>query len=270
MNWGRFLPQIVYSVSSYLRLVAAGELRLGQPLDLVVPTGNFGNILAALYAKLVLGLPLGRIVCASNSNNVLSDFLHTGVYDLRQRRFTPTVSPSIDILVSSNLERFLHLLCAGDEEQQQQVQTLFEQLAAEGHFTVPPALLERLRQEVQAGWASEEQCLTTIRDTFQRTGQIIGKRAPALLLLLACECCAFSLPKIGADWRFLIFAPRSDPHTAVAVHVANALLASESSDGSPSARTPVLVASTAHFAKFPGAIAAALGHGQRPPFSHCA
>lgn len=184
MNWGRFLPQVVYSVSSYLRLVAAGELRLGQPLDLVVPTGNFGNILAALYAKLVLGLPLGRIVCASNSNNVLSDFLQTGVYDLRQRRFTTTVSPSIDILVSSNLERFLHLLCADDAEQQRQVRTLFEQLATEGHFTVPPPLLARLRQEVQAGWASEDQCLATIRDTFQRTGQIIGQRAMTLLLLM--------------------------------------------------------------------------------------
>lgn len=179
MNWGRFLPQIVFSISSYLSLVRAGRLALGAPMDLVVPTGNFGNILGAVYAKLVLGLPLRRIICASNTNNILADFLRTGTYDLRQRKFTQTVSPSIDILVSSNLERFLYLLSEGDA---QEVKRLFDQLAAEGHFTVSPTLLKRMQEVVQGGWATEEECLGTIRKTFEATGQFIGQSVAARAL----------------------------------------------------------------------------------------
>ena len=175
MNWGRFLPQIVFSISSYLRLVSAGELQFGDPLDLVVPTGNFGNILGAVYAQRVLGLPLGRIVCASNSNNVLFEFLRTGKYDLRNRKFAQTVSPSIDILVSSNLERFLHLL-ARDDHEREQVKRMFEQLARVGHFEVPETMTQRMQQQVQAGWASEQQCLDAIKDTHDRTGVLIGQR----------------------------------------------------------------------------------------------
>lgn len=171
MNWGRFLPQIVFSISSYLRLVSSGAIRLGDSSHLVVPTGNFGNILGAVYAKLVLGLPIGRIVCASNTNNILYDFLRTGTYDLRQRRFTQTVSPSIDILVSSNLERFLHLLTDGDAHT---VDALFTQLQRDGHFTVSPSLLARMQSVVEGGWATEEECLGTIKATFDTTGELIG------------------------------------------------------------------------------------------------
>lgn len=172
MNWGRFLPQIVFSISSYLSLVRQGRIRLGDEVHLVVPTGNFGNILGAVYAKLVLGLPLGRIVCASNTNNILFDFLRTGTYDLRHRRFTQTVSPSIDILVSSNLERFLYLLTDGDADQ---VRRLFDQLQADGHFTVSAHLLKRMQAVVQAGWTSEAECLATIKQTFDATGEFIGQ-----------------------------------------------------------------------------------------------
>jgi threonine synthase len=172
MNWGRFLPQIVFSISSYLRLVRHGTVTLGEEAHLVVPTGNFGNILGAVYAKLVLGLPLGKIVCASNSNNILYDFLRTGTYDLRQRSFTQTVSPSIDILVSSNLERFLYLLSDGDSAQ---IRSLFSQLQSAGHFTVSPELRKRMQEVVQGGWANEKECLETIRKTFEATGEFIGQ-----------------------------------------------------------------------------------------------
>jgi threonine synthase len=214
MNWGRFLPQIVFSISSYLRLVQNTTVKLGDPVDLVVPTGNFGNILGALYAKIVLGLPLGRIVCASNANNILYDALTQGVYDLRNRKFHQTVSPSIDILVSSNLERFLYLLAGEEHEEKEQVKNLFEQLATAGHFRIPDRLLARVKSHVEAGWTTEEQCLATIKQTFARTGMLI------------------------------------DPHTAVAVHVANNMLAGESNRE----HRPVVVASTAHYAKFPNAM----------------
>jgi threonine synthase len=237
MNFGRFVPQVVFAVRAYMRLVEQGEVRrLGDPIDLVVPTGNFGNILGALYAKRVLGLPLRRIVCASNANNVLYDFLTHGTYDRRARTLAQTLSPSIDILVSSNLERFLHLMLSSSSsgEQQpngggrgitEQVKAWFDSLASEGHFSIGPELAARVRAEVQAGWASEEQCLATIRDTHRRTGELI------------------------------------DPHTAVAVHVANTLLAAdETAAGSTAAeRVPVVVASTAHWAKFPNAVCQALG-----------
>ncbi|MEG0477733.1 MAG: threonine synthase, partial [Raoultibacter sp.] len=108
INWGRVLPQIVYYVSAYCDLMAQGKLQNGDPLNVCVPTGNFGDILAAYYAK-QMGVPLGKLICASNSNNVLTDFLKTGSYD-RNRPFYQTMSPSMDILVSSNLERLLFSL----------------------------------------------------------------------------------------------------------------------------------------------------------------
>lgn len=108
INWGRLAPQIIYYVSSYVQLVKDGELKYGEKLNVVVPTGNFGNILAAYYAK-QMGIPIGKLICASNANNVLTDFINTGIYD-RNRKFYTTVSPSMDILISSNLERLLYHL----------------------------------------------------------------------------------------------------------------------------------------------------------------
>ncbi|MDZ4178730.1 MAG: threonine synthase, partial [Coriobacteriia bacterium] len=109
INWGRLLPQIVYYVSAYADMVASGGVKPGEPMDVCVPTGNFGNILGAYYARL-MGVPIGRLICASNENNVLSDFIATGVYDISGRAFVTTPSPSMDILISSNLERLLYHL----------------------------------------------------------------------------------------------------------------------------------------------------------------
>lgn len=113
INWGRLAPQIVYYVSTYAELLKNKEIEYGEKINVVVPTGNFGNILAAYYAKL-MGIPVNKLICASNSNNVLTDFINTGVYD-RNRKFYTTVSPSMDILISSNLERLLYHL-SGDND----------------------------------------------------------------------------------------------------------------------------------------------------------
>src|SRR5665811_1750778 len=115
INWGRLMPQIAYYVSAYADMVACGAVGAGEPLDVCVPTGNFGNILAAYYAKR-MGVPLGRLVCASNENNVLADFIGSGVYDIAGREFVTTPSPSMDILISSNLERLLYELCRNPEQ----------------------------------------------------------------------------------------------------------------------------------------------------------
>src|SRR5699024_12008319 len=112
INWGRVLPQVVYYISAYCDLVQEGKLKLGDKFHVCVPTGNFGNILAGYYAK-KMGLPIDKLICASNANNVLTDFLQTGVYD-RNRPFYNTASPSMDILISSNLERLLFDLTGSD------------------------------------------------------------------------------------------------------------------------------------------------------------
>lgn len=121
INWGRLLPQIVYYFSAYCDYVSSGKIQLGDEIIFCVPTGNFGNILAGWFAK-QMGLPVKRFVCASNANNVLTDFINTGVYD-KNRPFHLTISPSMDILVSSNLERLLYMLC-GDEKTNQYMQSL--------------------------------------------------------------------------------------------------------------------------------------------------
>lgn len=280
MNWGRFLPQIVFSVRAYLHLLGNKELggvgsghgeggeggTFGAPLDIVVPTGNFGNILGVVYAKLVLGLPIRRIVCASNANNILFEFLRTGRYDLRAKAFTQTMSPSIDILVSSNLERFLHLLCTTTSERAE-VKRWFESLARDGWFEVSPPMLKRMQSVVQAGWATEQQCLDTIRDTMQRTGVLIGTSSThTRTTTQLCLAPSFDLnSELTSSFPSLWPVCFTDPHTAVAVHVANALLgpASEEGSGASSSSTvPVVVASTAHYAKFPNAMCLAMGKGQ--------
>ncbi|MGN0588107.1 MAG: threonine synthase, partial [Ruminiclostridium sp.] len=114
INWGRLSPQIVYYVSAYASLIKDGEIEYGDKINVVVPTGNFGNILAAYYAK-QMGIPINKLICASNANNVLTDFINTGVYD-RNREFYTTVSPSMDILISSNLERLLYHLTDGNDK----------------------------------------------------------------------------------------------------------------------------------------------------------
>ena len=145
INIGRLAPQVMYYYRAYADLVGAGRIHAGDKVDYVVPTGNFGDILAGYFAK-EMGLPVGRLVCASNANNVLTDFLRTGRYD-RRRPFYKTVSPSMDILVSSNLERLLYLL-SGDDRL---VAGLMKQLNEQGAYEVPAGMLDKLRELFWAG-----------------------------------------------------------------------------------------------------------------------
>ena len=133
INWGRLVPQIVYYFAAYAQLLKAGKIAFGDAVDFCVPTGNFGDILAGYYAKR-MGLPVGKLVCASNENNVLTDFLTTGTYTAK-REFFKTTSPSMDILVSSNLERLLYHVTGSDTE----VAGLMKSLAENGSYTVRPA-----------------------------------------------------------------------------------------------------------------------------------
>ena len=150
INIGRLAPQVVYYYRSYADLVKAGRIQPGDKVDFVVPTGNFGDILAGYFAK-EMGLPVGKLVCASNANNVLTDFLRTGRYD-RRRPFYKTVSPSMDILVSSNLERLLYLL-SGDDKL---VAGLMKSLSEEGAYEVPAEMLAKLHELFWAGCCDDE------------------------------------------------------------------------------------------------------------------
>ncbi|MGI6403213.1 MAG: threonine synthase [Oscillospiraceae bacterium] len=163
INWGRLVPQIVYYISAYCEMVAAEEIELGGTINIAVPTGNFGNILAAYYAK-EMGLPVHKLICASNLNKVLADFINTGIYD-RRREFITTSSPSMDILISSNLERLLHALTGADDSA---VRTMMHQLSTQGVYEVPQEVKETLRTEFFGGFCNEEDTAATIRDTFER------------------------------------------------------------------------------------------------------
>lgn len=167
INIGRLAPQLTYYFKAYADLVRAGAVRAGEPVDFVVPTGNFGDILAGYFAK-KLGLPVGTLVCASNENRVLTDFLTTGVYD-RRRGFHRTLSPSMDILVSSNLERLLYLSTGGDTEQ---VADWMSQLDKNGCYTIPQDLLHRLQEEFWAGSCPDDATLQTIGRTWREYGYL--------------------------------------------------------------------------------------------------
>ena len=200
INWGRLMPQIVYYLSAYADLVASGEIAAGDEVDVCVPTGNFGNILAAYYARR-MGAPIARLLCASNENNVLTDFIETGVYDIRKRSLHLTPSPSMDILVSSNLERQLFELTGRDA---QRVAGWMRELAEEGRFEVDAETKARMQGLYAAGFVTNDDCLAAIGRVFEEAGYL------------------------------------ADPHTAVALEVARKLRGER----------PVVVASTAHWAKF--------------------
>jgi threonine synthase len=168
INWGRVLPQIVYYVSSYAELLRTGAIRMGEEINICVPTGNFGNILAAYYAKR-MGVPIHKLICASNSNNVLTDFLRTGVYD-RNRPFYTTVSPSMDILISSNLERLLYAL---SDEDDALVRSYMEQLNATGRYEVNDAIKAKLTDLFAAGCTSEEETRQTIGEMWDQHHYLI-------------------------------------------------------------------------------------------------
>ena len=200
INWGRLLPQIVYYVSSYAQLVADGKVAAGQPIDVCVPTGNFGNILAAWYAKR-MGTPIDMLLCASNENRVLADFINTGTYDISERPFVLTPSPSMDILVSSNLERQLFELTGRNA---QAIAGWMRDLNENRCFRIDEETFAKVRETFSADSISNDECLATIREVLEEHDYLI------------------------------------DPHTAVAYQVAQNLRG----------ENPVLIASTAHWAKF--------------------
>ncbi|NMP38030.1 MAG: threonine synthase [Clostridiales bacterium] len=167
MNWGRLVPQIVYYISAYCDLVASGAIANGEKINVTVPTGNFGNILAAYYAKR-MGLPIKKLICASNANNVLTDFINTGIYD-RNRHFYLTSSPSMDILISSNLERLLFELCGRDDAC---IREWFGKLKAEGRYEVSDSVKSQISDLFAAGFCDDAATKAAIKDTFEKYGYL--------------------------------------------------------------------------------------------------
>ncbi len=161
INWGRLCPQIVYYISAYAELIKNEEIRYGEKINIVVPTGNFGNILAAYYAK-EMGLPINKLICASNANNILTDFINTGVYD-RNREFYTTISPSMDILISSNLERLLYHLSG---ENTDLVNKWFSSLKENGIYEVTPEVKEKISGLFYAGCCNDKETKAAIKDCF--------------------------------------------------------------------------------------------------------
>ena len=181
INWGRLAPQIVYYFYAYFRLAEQGAVAWGEPVDFCVPTGNFGDILAGYYAKR-MGLPVGKLVCASNRNNVLTDFIRTGTYDAR-REFYKTASPSMDILISSNLERLLwHVSGSSDK-----VADWMRQLAQTGRYTVDAETLAAIQASFDAGFADDAQGTEEIRARFAQDGYLCDTHT-AVAFCVAARC----------------------------------------------------------------------------------
>ncbi|MDO5548748.1 MAG: threonine synthase [Eubacteriales bacterium] len=163
INWGRLVPQIAYYVSAYCDLVTSGALSMGEPMNVCVPTGNFGNILAAYFAR-EMGIPIAKLICASNENNVLTDFFTSGgTYD-RERPFHTTISPSMDILISSNLERLLFLASGYNDTA---VAQMMKELSETGKYTVPEDIFAPIRSLFEAGCCSDAETCETIRRLFE-------------------------------------------------------------------------------------------------------
>ena len=213
INWGRLLPQVVYYVSSYAVLAGSGKIEPGQPIDVCVPTGNFGNILAAWYAKQI-GTPIDMLLCASNENRVLADFINTGTYDISDREFVLTPSPSMDILVSSNLERQLFELAGRDGDA---IRLWMDNLREKRSFRIDETTFSRLRADFSADSIDSASCFAAIKEVYEHHDYLL------------------------------------DPHTAVAYQAAQNLRG----------ENPVLIASTAHWAKFGENVYRAL-HGIEP------
>ena len=168
INWGRLVPQIVYYFSAYAEAVNGGRIENGEPINFSVPTGNFGDILAGFYAKL-MGLPVNKFICASNSNNVLTDFINTGVYN-RKRPFHKTISPSMDILVSSNLER---LLFEETGHNAAKVAGWMQELADKGEYSIDSELQSRILKDFFGTWVDEVETRETIGDVYNNYGYVM-------------------------------------------------------------------------------------------------
>nr|XP_006634192.2 PREDICTED: threonine synthase-like 1 [Lepisosteus oculatus]XP_015209425.1 PREDICTED: threonine synthase-like 1 [Lepisosteus oculatus]XP_015209426.1 PREDICTED: threonine synthase-like 1 [Lepisosteus oculatus]XP_015209427.1 PREDICTED: threonine synthase-like 1 [Lepisosteus oculatus] len=175
VNWAQLLPQVIFHASAYLDLVSQGTVAFGEPVDVCIPAGDFGNILSAVYAK-QMGIPIRKFICASHQSGVLTKFMRTGEYDLRDRQLLPSSSPATEVLKPSSLERYLFHISDGDW---QLVRGLFSQFERERYFKVPRALLKRMHQDCLAGWCSEEECLAAISAVHSATGYILDTRAAA-------------------------------------------------------------------------------------------
>ena len=167
INIGRFIPQITYYVYAYAKLYANGKIAKDEKINIVVPTGNFGNILSAFYAK-NMGLPVAKLICASNENKVLYDFFETGKYD-KNREFILTSSPSMDILISSNLERLIYWAAGNDAKKNVEFMTA---LTKEGVYEITPQMQEKLK-DFYGNYASEEETAEAIRTLYEKTGYIL-------------------------------------------------------------------------------------------------
>lgn len=179
INWGRLVPQVIYYVSAYLDMVEAKTLSLGEPFDVVVPTGNFGNILAAYYAK-QMGIPIDMLICASNQNNILTDFISTGVYN-SNRKFYKTISPSMDILISSNLERLLYEITDRDDTS---LLKLMTQLKTQGSYELTAGQLSRLKESFWGGYADDGQTLETIKEIYDNFDYVLDPHTAVAMKVL--------------------------------------------------------------------------------------
>lgn len=168
INIGRLVPQVVYYVYAYAKLLEQEQIQPGEGIHVVVPTGNFGNILAAYYAK-QMGIPIQKLICASNENKVLFDFFQTGTYDKKSREFVLTTSPSMDILISSNLERLIYQIAGCDDKKNAE---LMRGLKEEGSYQITEEMKAGLR-DFEAGYATEEQTAATIREVYEKTGYVM-------------------------------------------------------------------------------------------------
>ena len=166
INWGRLVPQIVYYISAYCDMYRNGEIALGEEIDVCVPTGNFGNIFAAYIAK-KMGAPIGKLVCASNKNNILTDFLTSGEYD-KNRQFYTTMSPSMDILISSNLERLLYLLLGSEK-----CAEYMRKLAAEGKYALTSEELCKVKESFVGYYTDEEECSECVKRIYEKENRLI-------------------------------------------------------------------------------------------------
>lgn len=200
INIGRLVPQVVYYVYAYAKLLENEEIASGEEINVTVPTGNFGNILAAYYAK-QMGIPIAKLICASNENKVLFDFFQTGVYD-RNREFILTSSPSMDILISSNLERLIYTIAGQDAQRNAD---LMAQLKEKGVYEITPEMREKLA-DFAGGFATEEECAATIRKTYERTGYVMDTHTS-----VAAAVCA-QYRKDSGDEKKCLVASTASPY----------------------------------------------------------
>jgi threonine synthase len=168
INWGRLVPQVVYYFSAYADLLSTDEIEMGETINIVVPTGNFGNILAAYYAK-TMGLPVNRLICASNENNVLMEFIITGIYN-RNRDFKKTISPSMDILISSNLERLLYEMSGRNHAS---VRSWMGKLFDEGIYTVDDDTHRKISSLFWSEYSNDNETLKTIKSVYDEYGYVV-------------------------------------------------------------------------------------------------